>query len=100
MTNNGQSEFHNEAGIFSLKYFEDLSVFHVSAKEDQTLALISAADIETPPMATPPVSQSSSSSFRRVLVTVRVIRADITLDIGKPSDIRRYKLTVHVNIYR
>ena len=62
--------------------------------------LISVPAIETPPMATPPVSQASSRSSRHVLVTVRVIRADIMLDTGKPSNIHRYNLTVHVNIYR
>ena len=31
---------------------------------------------------------------------MRVIRADIMLDTGKPSNIHRYDLTVHVNIYR
>ena len=31
---------------------------------------------------------------------MRVIRADIMLDTGKPSNIHRYNLTVHVNIYR
>ena len=51
-------------------------------------------------MATPPATQTSSRSSRRVLATVRVIRADIMLDTGKPSNIHRYNLTVHVNIYR
>ena len=51
-------------------------------------------------MATSPISQASSRSSRRVLATVRVIRADIMLDTGKPSNIHRYNLTVHVNIYR
>ena len=51
-------------------------------------------------MVTPPASQSSSRSSRRVLATGRVIRADILLDTGKPSNIHRYNLTVHVNIYR
>ena len=100
MTNNGQAEFPNEAGIFSLEDYLDRSVFHVSGNEDRTLAPISVPAIETPPMATLPVSQASSRSSRRVLVTVRVIRADIMLDIGKPSNIYRYNLTVHVNIYR
>ena len=100
MTNNGQAEFPNEAGTFSLEDYLDRSVFHVSGNEDRTLAPISVPAIETPPMATLPVSKASSRSSRRVLVTVRVIRADIMLDIGKPSNIYRYNLTVHVNIYR
>ena len=50
-------------------------------------------------MATPPVRQASSRSTRRVLVTVHVIHADIMLDTGKPSNIHRYNMTVHVNIY-
>ena len=50
-------------------------------------------------MATPPVSQALSRSSQRALATVRVIRADIMLDTGKPSNIHRYNLTVHVNIY-
>ena len=50
-------------------------------------------------METPPVSQASSTSSRRVLATVRVIHTDIMLDIRKPSNIHRYNLTVHVNIY-
>ena len=100
MTNNGQAELPNEAGIFSLEDYADRSVFHVSGTEDRTLARISVPAIETPPMATPPVSQASSRSSRRVLATVRVIRADIMLDTGKPSNIHRYNLTVHVNIYR
>ena len=33
-------------------------------------------------------------------MTVRVIRADIMLDTGKPSNIHHYNVTVHVNIYR
>ena len=100
MTNNGQAEFPNEAGTFSPEDYADRSVFHVSGNEDRPLAPISAPAIETPPMATPPVSQASSRSSRRVLATVRVIRADIMLDTGKPSNIHRYNLTVHVNIYR
>ena len=100
MTNNGQAKFPNEAGTFSLEDYADRSVFHVSGNEDRTLAPISVPAIETPPMATPPVSQASSRSSRRVLATVRVIRADIMLDTGKPSNIHRYNLTVHVNIYR
>ena len=100
MTNNGQAEFPNEAGTFSLEDYADRSVFHVSGNEGRTLAPISVPAIETPPMATPPVSQASSRSSRRVLATVRVIRADIMLDTGKPSNIHRYNLTVHVNIYR
>ena len=100
MTNNGQAEFPNEAGTFSLEDYADRSVFHVSGNEDRTLAPISVPAIETPPMATPPVSQASSRSSQRVLATVRVIRADIMLDTGKPSNIHRYNLTVHVNIYR
>ena len=100
MTNNGQAEFPNEAGTFSLEDYADRSVFHVSGNEDGTLAPISVPAIETPPMATPPVSQASSRSSRRVLATVRVIRADIMLDTGKPSNIHSYNLTVHVNIYR
>ena len=83
-----------------LEDYADRSVFHVSSNEDPTLAPTSVPVIETPPMATPPVSQASSRSSRRVLATVRVIRADIMLDTGKPSNIHRYNLTVHVNIYR
>ena len=100
MTNNGQAEFPNEAGTYLLEDYADRSVFHVIGSEDRTMAPISVPAIETPPMATPPVSQASSRSSRRVLATVRVIRADIMLDTGKPSNIHRYNLTVHVNIYR
>ena len=100
MTNNGQAELPNEAGIFSLEDYADRSVFHVSGTEDRTLAPISVPAIETPPMATPPASQASSRSSRRVQATVRIIRADIMLDTGKLSNIHRYNLTVHVNIYR
>ena len=97
MTNNGQAELPNEAGIFSLEDYADRSVFHVSGTEDRTLARISVPAIETPPMATPPVSQASSRSSRRVQATVRIIRADIMLDTGKLGNIHRYNLTVHVN---
>ena len=99
MTNNAQAEFPNEAGIFSLEDYADRSVFHVSANEDQTLAPTSVPAIETPPMTTPPISQALSRSSQRVLTTVRVIRADIMLDTGKPSNVHRYNLTVHINIY-
>ena len=99
MTNNGQAEFPNEAGTYLLEDYADRSVFHVSGSEDRTLAPISLPAIETPPMATPSVSQASSRSSRRVLATVRVIRADIMLDTGNPNNIHRYNLTVHVNIY-
>ena len=51
-------------------------------------------------MATPPASQLSSRSSPSVLATVHVIRGDILLDTGKPSNIYCYNLTVHVNIYR
>ena len=78
----------------------DRSVSHVSGNEDRILAPISAPATETPPMATPPASQSSSRSSGRVLATVCIIRADILLDTGKPSNINCYNLTVHVNIYR
>ena len=100
MVNSGQAEFPNEVGTFSLEDYTDGSVFHVSGNEDLTQAPISVPAIETPPMATPPVSQASSRSSRRVLATVRVIRADIMLDTGKPSNIHSYNLTVHVNLSR
>ena len=100
MTNNGQAEFPNEAGTFSLEDYADRSVLHASANEDRTLAPISVPAIEAPPMATPPVSQASSRTSQRVLATVPIIRADIMLDTGKPSIIHRYNLTAHVNIYR
>ena len=77
----------------------DRSVFHVSGNENRTLAPISVPAIEIPRRATPPVSQALSRSSWRVLATVRVIRADIMLDIRQPSNIHRYNLTVHVNIY-
>ena len=99
MTNNRQAEFPNEAGTFSMEDSADLSVFNVSGNEDRTLLPICVPAIETPPMATPPVRQASSRSTRRVLVTVHVIRAEIMLDTGKPSNIHRYNMTVHVNIY-
>ena len=100
MTNNGQAEFPNEVETFSLEDYADRSVFHVSGNEDRTLAPISFPAIETTPLATPPASQASSRSSQFVLATVRVIRADIMLDSGKPSNIHRYNLTVHANIYR
>ena len=100
MTYSGQAEFPNEEGTFSLKYCAVRSVFHVSGNEDRTLAPISVPDIETPAMATPPVRQASSRSSQRVVATVHVIRADIMLDIGKPCNIHRCNLTVHVNNYR
>ena len=99
MTNNGQAEFLNDVGTFSLEDYADRSVFHVSDNEGRTLTPIPVPAIETPPMATPPVSQALSRSSRRVLATVRVIRADIMLDTGNPNNIHRYNLTVHVNIY-
>ena len=46
------------------------------------------------------VRQASLRSSRRVLATVCVIRADIMFDTGKPSNVYRYNLAVHVNIYR
>ena len=100
MTYNEQADFPNEAGTFSLEDYADRSVFHVSSNEDRTLAPISVPAIETPPMATPAVSQASSRSSRRVLVTLHAIRVDIMLNTGKPSSIQRYNLTVHVNNYR
>ena len=100
MTNNEQAEFSNEAGTFLLEDCADCSIFHVSGNEDQTLASISVPAIETPPIATPPVSQASLRSSQRVLATVRVICTDIMLDTGKPSNIHRYNLTVHFNIFR
>ena len=100
MTYNGQAEFPNEAGTFSLEYYAVCSVFHVSGNEDLTLPRISVPAIGTPAMATPPVRQASSRSSQCVLATVHVIRADIMLDTGKPSNIHRYNLTVHVNNYR
>ena len=100
MTYNGQADFPNEAGTFSLEYYAVCSVFHVSGNEDRTLAPISVQAIDTPAMATPPVCQASSRSSQRLLATVHVIRADIMLDTGKPSNIHRYNLTVHVNNYR
>ena len=100
MTNNGQAEFPNEAGTFSLEDYSDRSVFHVGGNENRTLAPISVPAIETATIVTPPVSQASSRSSRRVLATVRVIRADIMLDTGKPSNIHSYNLTVHVNLSR
>ena len=71
MTCNGQAEFPNEAGNFSLQDYVDRSVFHVSGNEDRTLVTISVPAIKTPPMATPPVSQASSISSRRVHETAR-----------------------------
>ena len=81
------------------KDYADRSVFHVSGNENRTLPPIFVPAIEIPRMGTPPVIQASSRSSWRVLATVRVISADIMLDIRKASNIHRYNLTVHVNIY-
>ena len=81
------------------KDYADRSVFHVSGNENRTLPPIFVPAIEIPRMATPPVIQASSRSSWRVLATVRVISADVMLDIRKASNIHRYNLTVHVNIY-
>ena len=81
------------------KDYADRSVFHVSGNENRTLPPIFVPAIEIPRMGTPPVSQASSRSSWCVLATVRLISADIMLDIRKPSNIHRYNLTVHVNIY-
>ena len=89
MTYNGQAEFPNEAGNFSLQDYVDRSVFHVSGNKGRTLVPISVPAIETPPMATPPVSQASSISSRRIHETVHVIGADIMLNTRKPSNIHR-----------
>ena len=78
MINNGQAEFPNEAGIFSPGDYADCSVFHDSGNKDQTLTSIFVPAIETSLIATPTVSKSSSRSSRRVLDTVRIIRADIS----------------------
>ena len=99
LTNIGQAELPDEPGIFSLEDYADRSVFHFSGNEDQTLAQIYVSAIQSPPMATSPASRSLSRSSQRVLATLRVIRADILLDTGNRSNVHRYNLTTHVNIY-
>ena len=99
LTSIGQAEFPDEAGIFSLEDYADRSVFHFSGNGDQALAPIYVSAIQSPPMATSPASRSSSRSSRRVLSTFRIICADILLDTGKPSNVHRYNLTTHINIY-
>ena len=98
LTNIGQAELPDEPGIFSLEDYADRSVFHFSGNEDQTLAPIYVSAIQSPLMATS-ASRSSSRFSQRVLATLRVIRADILLDTGNRSNVHRYNLTTHVNIY-
>ena len=85
-------------GTFSLEDYADRSVFHISGNEVLTLAIYFCYSYSGTSYGNTTNHLVTIEIFQSVQETLRVIRADISLDTGKPS--HHFNLTVHVNIYR
>ena len=96
-------EFPNEAGVFQLDAFPDLTAFIVLSEEPRVVQ----ANFASTPNASAITSITNKSTIttrasrnlsRRALACVTIVRADLDNN-GKPSNLRLHNHTVHVNIY-
>lgn len=105
ITINGQAEFPDAIGEFLLDEYPDRATLNINEDSPSvsTSSQQTASSTPTPTSSTQQptnFSQTTSSRFsKRVLTTVKVIRADLGGD-GKPTNIHAHNLTVHVNIYK
>ena len=96
-------EFPNEAGVFQLDAFPDLTAFIVLSEEPRVVQ----ANFASTPNASAITSTTNTSTIatrasrnlsRRPLACVKIVRADLDNN-GKPSNLRLHNHTVHVNIH-
>ena len=76
-------EFPNEAGVFQLDAFPDLTAFIVLSEEP---CVVQAKFASTPNTSTI-TTRASRNLSRRVFACVKIIRADLD-NSGKPSNLR------------
>ena len=95
-------EFPNEAGVFQLNAFPDLTPFIVLSEEPRVVQANFAITPNASTIASTPntstITRPSMTLSRRALACVKIVRADLDNN-GKPSNLRLHNHTVHVNIY-
>ena len=96
-------EFPNEAGVFQLDAFPDLTAFMVLSEEPLVVqanvtSTSNASAIASIPNASKITTRASRNLSRRALACVKIVRADLD-NKGKASNLRLHNHTVHVNIY-
>ena len=96
-------EFPNEAGVFQLDAFPDLTAFIVLSEEPRVVqanfaSTPNASAIARTPNTSTITTTASRSLSRRALASVKIVLADLDNN-RKPSNLRSHNHTVHVNIY-
>ena len=96
-------EFPNEAGVFQLDAFLDLTVFIVLSEETRVVQANFANTTNSISIASTPNTSTitirpSRNLSRRALACVKTVRIDLENN-GKLSNLRLHNHAVHVNIY-
>ena len=96
-------EFPNEAGVFQLDAFLDLTVFIVLSEETRVVQAnfantTNSISIAGTPNTSTITTRPSRNLSRRALACVKTVRIDMENN-GKPSNLRLHNHAVHVNIY-
>ena len=95
-------EFPNDARVFQLDAFPDLTAFIVLSEEPRVVqanfaSTPNASTIASTPNTSTITTRPSRTLSRRALTCVKIVRADLHNN-GKPSNLRLHNHTVHVNI--
>ena len=102
ITNDGEAEFPDDTGAFSLDAYDNHCKFIVSSDDTPIPSLALSSQTNSNNRASlPPQSTPSPRNIRRTTAaaTVKVVRADIDRETGKPTNIHGHNLTAHINIY-
>ena len=96
-------EFPNEAGVFQLDAFLDLTVFIVLSEETRVVQAnfantTNSISIASTPNTSTITTRPSINLSRRALACVKTVRIDLENN-GKHSNLRLHNHAVHVNIY-
>ena len=96
-------EFPNEAGVFQLDAFLDLTVFIVLSEETRVVQAnfantTNSISIASTPNTSTITTRPSRNLSRRALACVKTVRIDLENN-GKLSNLRLHNHAVHVNIY-
>ena len=96
-------EFPNNAGVFQLDAFPDLTAFMVLLEEPSVVqanvtTTSNASTVASIPNVSKITTRASINLSRRASACVKIIRAHLG-NSGKPLNLRLHNHTVHVNIY-
>ena len=95
-------EFANNSGEFQFESYPANTIFNLATGNEASQSVAPSS------VSTPQSSQSTSRSNsntpilrnqRRVLASVRVVRADIDSSTGRPQNMQLHNHTVHISIY-